>query len=282
MKKLYFLDEEEKGRILNLHEGATKRQYLNEQSVVGAPNNGVITPAEGTVDAAIADPAKKAERIKNISRIVCSLKGDTITSKGSKHNGKSWVDYVSTYKITSTEEAQAKKLCSTGGDERLYNIAKIACNVDASGKINVPKSKHNGRMFTDFISTYKLTGAEVTKAKTLCGKLGNKPAAVNSPAEVNSPSKSNSTSTVTIAPRVQAVQKSLGIQNGTGTLDVATLQAMLTKLNGVQTSPPQQTVSSLTPVGNTQVNNTQSQLGMTSDQLNNTLTQLRANANRPI
>ena len=32
MKKLYFLDEEEKNRILNIHEGATKRQYLNEQA----------------------------------------------------------------------------------------------------------------------------------------------------------------------------------------------------------------------------------------------------------
>lgn len=31
MKRLYFLDEEEKKRILNLHESATKRQYLGEQ-----------------------------------------------------------------------------------------------------------------------------------------------------------------------------------------------------------------------------------------------------------
>jgi len=31
MKKLYFLDEEEKNRILNIHESATKRQYLSEQ-----------------------------------------------------------------------------------------------------------------------------------------------------------------------------------------------------------------------------------------------------------
>ena len=31
MKKLYFLNEEEKNRILNLHENATKRQYLSEQ-----------------------------------------------------------------------------------------------------------------------------------------------------------------------------------------------------------------------------------------------------------
>jgi hypothetical protein len=32
MKKLYFLDEEEKNRILNIHESSTKRQYLKEQS----------------------------------------------------------------------------------------------------------------------------------------------------------------------------------------------------------------------------------------------------------
>jgi len=32
MKKLYFLNEEEKNRILNLHESATKRQYLSEQN----------------------------------------------------------------------------------------------------------------------------------------------------------------------------------------------------------------------------------------------------------
>jgi hypothetical protein len=32
MKKLYFLDEDEKSRILNLHESATKKQYLPEAS----------------------------------------------------------------------------------------------------------------------------------------------------------------------------------------------------------------------------------------------------------
>lgn len=33
MKNLYFLDGEEKDRILNLHESATKRQYLSEQGL---------------------------------------------------------------------------------------------------------------------------------------------------------------------------------------------------------------------------------------------------------
>jgi hypothetical protein len=296
MKKLYFLDDEEKNRILNLHESATKNQYLSEESgaVAAASMPQTVT---GTVEAAIVDPAKKAERIKNISRIVCSLDGDKITTKGSQFKGTSWVDFITRFKITSAEEAQAKKLCSTGGDERLYNIAKTACNVDAAGKIISKGSVWNNKMFTDYISTYKLTGAEVTKAKTLCGKLGNKPTAdtadvgkVNSPTNVGSKgSKGNKgSSTASIAPNIQAVQKQLGIQNGTGTLDTATLQAMLAKLNsGVQAAAPAagtpvQSVSTLTPAGIAPVNNTQSQLGMTSDQLNNTIKQLQANANRPV
>jgi hypothetical protein len=284
MKKLYFLDKEEKSRILNLHESATKNQYLIEKDLTADDWKNSIAKANATaqlqlnplgaiadpeirkamfgtntVEAAITNPDKKAERIKNISKIVCSLKGDTITSKGSQFNGKSWVDYVTRFKITSTEEAQAKKLCSTGGDERLYNIAKIACSVDATGKIVNAKSKFNGKMFTDYISTYKLSGAEVTKAKTLCGKLGNQPTAdvgkVNSPANVGSKSNKGNkgSSAAAIAPNIQAVQKQLGIQNGTGTLDTATLQAMLSKLNGVQVAAPaaapQQTVSSVVPAG---------------------------------
>lgn len=34
MKKLYFLDEEEKNRILNIHESATKRQYLLKEDAL--------------------------------------------------------------------------------------------------------------------------------------------------------------------------------------------------------------------------------------------------------
>lgn len=33
MKKLYFLDDEEKNRILNLHEGSTNKQYLKEDAI---------------------------------------------------------------------------------------------------------------------------------------------------------------------------------------------------------------------------------------------------------
>ena len=41
--KQFLISEEEKNRILNLHETAAKRQYLPEQSVIGAPNYGMIS-----------------------------------------------------------------------------------------------------------------------------------------------------------------------------------------------------------------------------------------------
>ena len=44
MKKLYFLDEEEKNRILNLHENAVKRHYLNEQQGFPAVAQSVTDP----------------------------------------------------------------------------------------------------------------------------------------------------------------------------------------------------------------------------------------------
>jgi hypothetical protein len=44
MKKLYFLDEEEKNRILNLHETATKKHYLSEQPTLKLGNLDINIP----------------------------------------------------------------------------------------------------------------------------------------------------------------------------------------------------------------------------------------------
>ena len=61
MKKLYFLDEEEKNRILNLHEGATKRHYLNEQE--GGQPAKVNTPVDDVNNAinAVKNPGSQPE-----------------------------------------------------------------------------------------------------------------------------------------------------------------------------------------------------------------------------
>ena len=87
-----------------------------------------------------------------------------------------------------------------------------------------------------------------------------------------------------LAPNIQVVQKQLGIENGTGTLDTATLQAMLAKLNaGVTTAAPQQqTVSSVVPAGVEPAGSPASaqlaQLGQTPQQMQQMLNNL---TNRP-
>jgi hypothetical protein len=45
MKKLYFLNEEESKRILNLHKDATKKQYLSEQELDEADMGNVASNA---------------------------------------------------------------------------------------------------------------------------------------------------------------------------------------------------------------------------------------------
>jgi hypothetical protein len=54
MKNLYFLDEEEKNRILNIHESATKRQYLSEQPEYVMPQTTTTSTKTLSADEQIA------------------------------------------------------------------------------------------------------------------------------------------------------------------------------------------------------------------------------------
>jgi len=62
MKNLYFLDGEEKDRILNLHESATKRQYLSEQGFNYNDPLGMNAPIK---DTAVQGPAGDHINIRN-------------------------------------------------------------------------------------------------------------------------------------------------------------------------------------------------------------------------
>jgi hypothetical protein len=79
MKKLYFLDEEEKNRILKLHENATKRQYLSEEPLgpvkvpeFGPKREGVARDANWTGIYACVPKAKGA--------VKTTLTGDSSTA----------------------------------------------------------------------------------------------------------------------------------------------------------------------------------------------------------
>ena len=80
-----------------------------------------------------------------------------------------------------------------------------------------------------------------------------------------------------LTPKIIEVQKSLGIQNPTGQLDVASLQTMLTKLNsGVQAAAPAAAPVTGTPGSEVTA---QSVLGQTPEQLQQTIKNI---VNRPV
>lgn len=145
MKKLYFLDEEEKNRILNIHESATKRQYLSEQQI---------------------------DRQSNITKTYCSVKNGIITAKDSKLKDTKWDDYVSTYKITQAEIDIAKKSCVGSPEDRIKNITKVYCSVK-NGIITT--GSYNNIKWVDYVKDFKVTNQEIETAKKSCPKTNNSP-----------------------------------------------------------------------------------------------------------
>ena len=145
MKKLYFLNEEEKNRILNLHESATKRQYLGEE---------------------------QTDRQTNINKVYCGVKNGVITAGGWKD--KKWDDYVKTYKVLANEIETAKKSCpkTNNSQERQTNINKVYCGVK-NGVITAGGWKD--KKWDDYVKTYKVLANEIETAKKSCPKTNNSP-----------------------------------------------------------------------------------------------------------
>jgi hypothetical protein len=327
MKKLYFLDEEEKNRILNLHESATKKQYLSEATEKGGA--AYVDPATDTPDAKIArafyqsaagpgtneanmltalQSIKSAAQFWKVNELVKNLPSNSgkldIAGVINDEMGRDNLEDVK--KITDSLKSTAGITATYGSEERKLNsggVAKLFKENTFKITSQPVVAKTGAELNATWATTYKCVtsqpGATPVKRKDgsivyQIGKIyyyANGRKLVDGKtypytcAEFESNKSNKGSSASSIAPKIQAVQKQLGIQNATGTLDATTLQSMLAKLNsGVQAAAPApvQSVSTLNPAGIAPVSNTQSQLGMTSDQLNNTIKQLQANANRPV
>lgn len=74
MKKLYFLDEEEKNRILNIHESATKKQYLSEDKVgdywktLDPTTSGKFAKINGAVNRAGTDEESFVQGVESLNK----------------------------------------------------------------------------------------------------------------------------------------------------------------------------------------------------------------------
>jgi len=348
MKKLYFLDEEEKSRVLSLHESATKRQYLSEATEKGGA--GYVDPATDTPEAKIAREFYKSafgagtnegnmlkaiqsiksavqfwqvnELVKNlpsnsgkldiagvindemgldnledVKKIVASLKttaGITATygTKKDKYGGDLYKE--NDFKITSQPINTPTK---TFTDAATACIKQFSSDVKTSSKpdfVYTPLADGSNLFFgVNYSIQYQTKGKSTIYGNWSCkGSVLNiirKDGQTWSKAQggwkkstdktvVVDPAKTKVNAQQELATRLKQSQKSLGLTDS-GVLDNATLQSIITKISPRPQVQPVE--SSLVPVGNTPVSDSQSQLGNTPEQLTAMSQQLTQNANRP-
>jgi hypothetical protein len=111
---------EELSRMKSLF-GYERGRVISEQSVVGAPQNGMLgTPNYGGFPTAapaattlpdVTVTSTLTPRQKNINNAFCSVKGGVIVNPSSGQNGKQWSNYVSEFTVSAAEIAVAQKKC---------------------------------------------------------------------------------------------------------------------------------------------------------------------------
>ena len=273
MKKLYFLDEEEKSRVLSLHESATKRQYLKEdalsdleamipqetkykfnkmdngwqaagtnvQKIVDALNS--FTPTEYnlynnylalqkpegvTSFEGMINKEMEYDNLEDVKKVVDSLKRLGVTG---------------TYKITTKDKYNQKLETPTYevGSFKIGKgvtpvVAKTAAELDATwattykcvtlqpgaktGKMNDGSTKYFVGDVTYFNNGRKLLPGQTSTVPYTCAEF-------KSNAPVVDRKKVNQQNLVA---RLKQTQKNIGVPES-GALDVATLQAILNKIN---------------------------------------------------
>ena len=201
-------------KVIKLTESQLKNiveRVISEQSVVGAPNNGVVTgpDARAQVTNPNANDATQ-KRLNNIANIYSSVKGGIIVNPKSQFNNTSWMDFVTKYKVTDKEQLAAKSLigqrqtASDTQNQRYVNIANVFHSVDPTTlKIKSNNPKLNGMSWSDYMDTYKISQDEVRKALAYSNSLGGQQSSTT-------PVKSGTPAPRKPDPKVLELQKSLG------------------------------------------------------------------------
>jgi ferritin-like metal-binding protein YciE len=134
MKKLYFLNEEEKNRILNLHESATKRQYLNEQKDIEQKMKELGAKISVDLSTRLVKAGLNSVRQKVVGVIFCSVKNGVITADN-EYKGKKWDDFVKDFTITNQDIETAKKACPKKNNSQQYKQQIITKTSDTTKQI---------------------------------------------------------------------------------------------------------------------------------------------------
>lgn len=261
MKKLYFLNEEEKERILNLHKDATKRQYLSEQSlsdqeldetdwgsiatgaqigavggavagvgfgVVGAIPGAIIGGAIGAVNAILNGGTYSYEGVARILQVCKTNSKEIGTPIMSRQELNSIADGVNT----------AIEGMGTDEDAIKSNLSKIKSIPDLCGVVTTYQTRHGESLFEaldddiDSESEWKnnvylplLDAYENSK------ELGEKAAAATPSGTPSGTTDTKKSGVSNLQPKTKTIQTTLGV-TPTGTMDQATIDALMVKLQG--------------------------------------------------
>lgn len=249
MKKLYFLDEEEKNRILNIHEGATKRQYLNERDAV--KNDG--SKLESIKSVLVGLGLKPLEQ-KTLPPGYINLGTNSIPNL-QVNTTLGWFVFLSFkpggYWTPNNFVLQNKNGVITIGTwdfDKLY--------MKKSGVVNVADKD-----FNDIIPLSQLKPADSTTKKDNEQPVVNN----NTKTEKKKPAvvDRKKLNQQQLASRLKQTQISLGLPES-GALDNATLQAMITKLSP---RPQVQPFTSGQPAGIQPLSSSSPTAGINTNQL---------------
>lgn len=299
MKKLYFLDEEEKNRILGLHESLKPKSVIKEDAgeIAGMAAAGAVAGSAfmgvGAIPGAI---------IGGTVGLVMGLLRNSNSSDGAKRILQACTNKKEVGPATQTRQ-QLNAIADginaaiegVGTDEKAIktNLQKITTIPDLCAMAAIYQTRHGENLFDaidgdidDQAEWKTYVYLPLLDAYDNSQEIGAKAAAAkkSTPAKTATPAtkkggtvKTNTGTQQQLVTRLKQSQKSLGLPES-GTLDNATLQAMISKLG---TKPQVQPVTTAAPAG-VQTTTQTPQASMTPEQIQASLQALTQNANRPV
>jgi hypothetical protein len=298
MKKLYFLDEEEKNRILNLHESLKPKSVIKEDAgevagyAAAGAAAGVAFMGVGAIPGAL---------IGGTVGLVMGLLRNSNSSDGAKRILQACTNKKEVGPATQTRQqlnaiadAINTAIEGVGTDEKAIktNLQKITTIPDLCAMAGIYQTRHGENLFDaidgdidDQAEWKTYVYLPLLDAYDNSQEIGAKAAAAAKTAKTTTPAaktggtaKTNTGAQQQLATRLKQSQKSLGLPES-GALDNATLQAMITKLGG---QPQAQPVTSVAPAGVQPLASSQPTAGMTPEQIQAALTRINQNTNRPV
>jgi hypothetical protein len=265
MKKLYFLNEEESKRILNLHKEATKKQYLSEQEVDEADMGSVASNAAsgamigsslgvgvfsvpgaiiGGAVGAIYGLLKNSNSSEGVKKILQACSDTKLVGPASqtreKLNGiadriNAAIEGMGTDEITIKANLQTittiPDLCAMA---KIYQTRHGEDLFDAlDGDID-DQSEWKRYVYLPLLDAYE-NSKELGEKAVAAAAAGATSGATSGNTKGNTTNVVNKGVVSNLQPKTKTIQSTLGVPQ-TGMMDQATIDALMVKLNGSGTA----------------------------------------------